>query len=80
MNRGDIKTLSDVSQHYLRLMAAKHPSGPVYSAYGTERGNDNQHVHYDPQGSTFLLKYESGEDIKYLYVTQGDLDVTLRTA
>lgn len=77
---GGYKTLSDISQHYLRLMAAKHPGGPVYSAYGTEKGNDNQHVHFDPQGSTFLLKYESGEDIKYLYVTQGNLDVTLRMA
>ena len=47
---GDEKTLADITQHYLRLMALKHTdTGPVYSTYGTEKGNDNQHVHYDPQ-------------------------------
>ncbi|MGA9140685.1 MAG: hypothetical protein WBZ29_10700, partial [Methanocella sp.] len=78
---GDERTLADITQHYLRLMAMKHPdTGPVYSTYGTENGNDNQKVHYNPQDSTFLFQYTSKQDLKYLYVTCGNLTVDLRTA
>jgi hypothetical protein len=81
VSAGSYKKLCDVTEHYLRLMAVKHPDeGPVYSCYGTEKGNNNQKVHYDPQASTFLFKFESRQDLKYLYVTEGRLDLTLRTA
>ncbi|OPY27981.1 MAG: hypothetical protein A4E28_01757 [Methanocella sp. PtaU1.Bin125] len=75
---GDFKKLCDVTEHYLRLMATKHPgTGPTYVCHGTERGNDNNHIHFDSQTSTFLFKFESRQDLKYLYVTEGTLDLSI---
>ena len=74
-----VKTLHDVTQHYMRLMALYFDDGPVYYAYGTENGNDNGKPHYDGEASNFLLQYLSKQDLKYLYVTQGNLDVALKS-
>ena len=78
---GDPKTLHDVTQHYFRLMAIKFPdSGPVYETYGTENGGNVNKLKFDGEASDFQLEYLSRQDLKYLYVTQGDLDVTLKSA
>lgn len=67
---GGTKTLYDITQHYLWLMATKYPTyGPVYKAYDTHN--------YDPDTSTYALQYKSKQDIKYLYITDGTLDISL---
>jgi hypothetical protein len=67
VNIGENKSSFDVIEHYMRLMAMSDPSGPVYNA--------NNH-NYDPT-SSYILQFKSNEDIKYLYITEGTLKVSL---
>lgn len=78
VNPGETKTLRDVTEHYLRLMATHYPTtGPKYEAYGNEKGNSQQKIHYSTTDSTFWLQYDSKQDLKYLYVTHGVIAVNL---
>ncbi|WP_424357864.1 DUF7289 family protein [Methanocella sp. MCL-LM] len=68
---GDVKTLHDVTEHYLWVMAkydqqnSDQYEGPFYEVIGKQK--------YDGGQSTFQLSYVSSEDIKYLYITEGVL-------
>lgn len=68
---GDIKTLHDVTEHYLWVMALHDQQnndeyqGPFYEVIGKQK--------FDGGQSTFQLSYVSSEDIKYLYITEGAL-------
>jgi hypothetical protein len=70
------KTMYDVIQHYLLLLAkydqaSGNNRGPQYEiiAHG--------HNNFDSDTSNFYLEYSSSQDIKYLYITEGILDATL---
>lgn len=75
VSEGDTKTLHDVTEHYLWVMAYydQHNedvyAGPFYEVIGKQK--------YDGGQSTFQLSYVSSEDIKYLYVTEGTLNTKL---
>ena len=75
INAGDTKTLHDVTEHYLWLMAKKDQQnhdkyeGPFYDIQGKQK--------YDGGQSTFRLAYLSSQDIKYLYITEGVLETKL---
>jgi len=68
------KSLYDCIQHYMVLMAKAYEDksdpnyGPVYEVIGKDKYEET---------SDFILRYRSSEDIKYLYITEGDLDITL---
>ena len=68
---GDVKTLHDVTEHYLWVMAKYDQQnndvyeGPFYEVIGKQK--------FDGGESTFQLSYVSSEDIKYLYITEGIL-------
>lgn len=72
---GQTKTMHDLSQHYMRLMAEYDQengnmyNGPIYEVIGKSK--------YDGAHSTFRLSYESSQDIKYLYITEGILKTSL---
>jgi len=68
VHNGDYKSAFDVTEHYMRLVATAFPSGPTYVKI-------SEHGYIEP--SNFVLQYKSSEDIKYLYITEGTLDVTL---
>ncbi|WP_424357870.1 DUF7289 family protein [Methanocella sp. MCL-LM] len=77
----DTKTLADVTQHYLWLMASEHSSiGPEYSAFSNSKGHSEGHIKYNIVDSKVHLEYNSKEDLKYLYVTSGDIDATLSSS
>lgn len=70
---GQTKSIFDVTEHYLKLMAQKYPlSGPVYEVHT----NPPPHG-YDEDISNYILQYNANQDIKYLYITEGTLNVTL---
>ena len=72
---GDYKSSFDVFEHYLLLMAdACSASGPNYIIPG-HGSNEGTHG-YEPQ-SNFILQFDSQQDIKYLYITEGTLNVNL---
>lgn len=80
VSQGQTKTLGDVTQHYLRLMAIEYStSGPEYWVYGSDNGNNFDKEHYSTD-SEYLLQYSSRQDLKYLYVTAGEIDVSLSSA
>lgn len=72
---GEEKSLYDIVQHYMRLMAAYDQAhgdafdGPRYGVIGKDK--------FDESKSTFQISYASSQDIKYLYVTEGVLETTL---
>ncbi|MCD1294739.1 hypothetical protein CUJ83_06970 [Methanocella sp. CWC-04] len=81
---GGSKTLHDITQHYLWLMAKQYPDdGPDYDIAekkisglpGGPTGNNN--FKFNPDESRVFIKYRSGQDIKYLYITEGVLKVGL---
>jgi hypothetical protein len=67
VHEGDVKSSFDVIQHYMRLMALEYADGPEYDA--------NNH-NYETT-STYVLQFKAQEDIKYLYITEGTLKVSL---
>jgi hypothetical protein len=67
VNIGQYKSSFDVIQHYLRLMAMSDSSGPLYEA---------RNHNYEPT-SSYVLQFKSNEDIKYLYITEGTLKISL---
>ncbi|BAI60337.1 conserved hypothetical protein [Methanocella paludicola SANAE] len=82
---GDTRTLYDVSQHYMWLMAYEDQNngnlynGPQYVVYSThDYSPGNPHPNKkDLEDSKFTLKYKSKQDIKYLYITEGTLKISL---
>jgi hypothetical protein len=81
---GDTRTLYDISQHYLWLMAQydqannNPPTGPEYVVYSThDYSPGNPHPNKkDLEDSKFFLQYQSQQDIKYLYITEGTVELS----
>jgi len=74
VNPGEYKSVFDVTEHYLLLMAkACDSSGPYYDV---GKGAHNGAHGFEPP-SNFILVYDSKQDIKYLYITEGTLDVSM---
>jgi hypothetical protein len=70
VSEGAQKSVYDVTEHYLWLMATQYPdSGPIYDVIGKDK--------YDGASSTFILQYKANQDIKYLFITKSTLNVTL---
>jgi hypothetical protein len=68
---GTNKTLHDVTQHYMWLMANNLPDiGPTYEELKKD--------HYD-EDSYLVLQYRSSQDIKYLFITEGVVRASIST-
>lgn len=68
------KSAFDVTEHYMLLMAqACNATGPIYVIPG--HGANGAHGYVPP--SNLIIQYDSRQDIKYLYITEGSLDVNL---
>jgi hypothetical protein len=74
LNPGEYTSVYDVTEHYLLLMAeACNSAGPYYDV---GKGAHNGAHGYEPP-SNFILEYDSKQDIKYLYITEGTLDINM---
>jgi hypothetical protein len=71
------KTMHDIIQHYMLLMAKYD------QASGNDRGpqyNEDYEGKKVETTTKFYLEYTSDQDIKYLYITEGILDISLSSS
>jgi hypothetical protein len=69
ISKGEIQSLNDVTQHYMKLMAM---NGPFVFYLG------GQYKHVDLGKSALTLNYDAGSGIlTYLHITHNELNTTV---